>query len=170
MWPRMELAGWVGLGAVLWAGLGSTAPLAAPADHVRQAIEEMAGGDFAAANASLDDATREVLSTAAVVSGSALAEIHYYRGILIYYSGGDRDAALAEWWRALEKVDALAWDVGLVADPDAQALFEELRQDVRKLRSLGRWRCRTPRLGTGSWRSACSKTSGPRMTPALWPS
>ena len=47
------------------------------------------------------------------------------------FFGGDRDKKTLEFWRsALEKDLEFAWDSGLVADQEAQDLFEALRSEV----------------------------------------
>ncbi|GEM_PF-3371547 len=116
---------------------GLVAPAgAAPADHVLQAVELMSDGDFDAAHDSLNTARSELLASSQVINGTTLAEVYYYRGLLFYYSGAKEEIAQWEWWRALEKEPELAWDVGLVSDPSAQLLFEELRLMVKALPSV----------------------------------
>jgi len=111
--------------------------LAAPAAHANSvedklsfAIQAIASGDFPTAKDLLTQAEAEAPTQANVVQSYTLAGIFYYQGVMEFFAG-DKDEAALTWWRkALEKDLYYSWDSGLVADQQAQALFEALRSEV----------------------------------------
>ncbi len=99
-------------------------------DMLSTAIQAIVSGDFDTARALLTQAEAEAPTSADVLQSYTLAGIFYYRGVMEFF-GGDKDEAALNFWRmALEKDLYYSWDTGLVADQQAQALFEALRSEV----------------------------------------
>ncbi len=115
------------LAAALFPGLAQAAGVE---DNVFTAIQAIAEGDFATAKSLLTEAETIAPSHEGVVPGYTLAGIFYYQGVMEFFAGDRNEAALSFWRKALEKDLFYSWDTGLVADREAQALFEAIRSEV----------------------------------------
>jgi len=115
------------LSAAMYAG---PADASAVDDSLMQAVNAIAEGDFDQARELLTGAEAGAPDETSILPGFTLAGIYYYQGVMEFFAGDKEQAALDFWRKALEKDLFFNWDTTLVADREAQALFEALRSEV----------------------------------------